>query len=209
MTPVQRLNLLLQKLPTWPVYALGLPIPVYYLYLGLTGELGVDPVKVMEHWLGELALQTLILTMAMTPLRNYTGINFCKFRRAFGLMTFYFVTCHLLVWLILDVQIMSQIWNDILRRPYISVGLAAFILMLPVAATSNNFSVRKLGPKKWKRVQMLTYVCILLGAIHYVMLTRGFQWEPMIYFGLTIFLLALRLPWTFRRAPKTQPSASS
>ena len=120
------LNGWLRRVPTWPIYVLGMLLPGWYLYQGFTGQLGFDPVKEIEHLLGETALITLMLTLAVSPLRRFTGIAFIKFRRALGLLSFYYVTCHLLVWLILDVQIPSQIWADIVKRPYITIGMVAF-----------------------------------------------------------------------------------
>ena len=200
MTTTQRINLQLKRVPAWPIYVAGALVPFWYLYLGLTGGLGVDPVKAMEHALGERALQLLIVVLAVTPLRDVTGVSLVKFRRALGLVTFWLVSCHLAVWLILDVQILSQIWADILKRPYITIGMLAFVLMVPVAITSNNLSIRKLGPKRWKRLHQLTYACAALGAIHFVMLVKGFQIEPLIYFGIVLALLAMRLPRPLKRA---------
>ncbi len=199
MTPSQRINLGLKQLPAWPLYIVGALPPLWFFWLGLNGSLGVDPVKAMEHRLGELALQVLIATLAVTPLRTLTGINLIKFRRAIGLIAFYYVTCHLLVWLVLDVQILSQIWADILKRPYITIGMLAFTLLIPLAVTSNNLSIRRLGPKRWKRLHQLGYAATLLGALHFTMLVKGFQIEPLIYMGLVILLLALRLPMPSRR----------
>lgn len=202
MTLSQRINLGLKKVPTWPLYIVGALPPVWFLWLGLNGSLGVDPVKAIEHRLGELALQVLIATLAVTPLRTFAGVNLIKFRRALGLIAFYYVTCHLLVWLILDVQILSQIWADILKRPYITIGMLAFTLLTPLAVTSNNLSIRKLGPKRWKRLHQLGYAATLLGALHFTMLVKGFQIEPLIYIGLVILLLAMRLPMpSLRRRP--------
>lgn len=200
MSIPQRINLALKKVPAWPIYLIGALPPFWYFYLGATGGLGVEPIKAFERRLGELALQALIVTLAVTPLRNWTGVNLIKFRRAIGLVTFYYVTCHLLVWLVLDVQILSQIWADIVKRPYITIGMLAFVLMIPVAVTSNNLSIRKLGPKRWKRIHQLTYPCAILGAVHYVMLVKGFQIQPLVYLGIVIALLVVRLPKPLKRA---------
>jgi len=185
-------NQLLRRLPVWAVYLLGaLPAP-WLFYLGLTGGLGVEPVKALEHEYGELALQLLILTLAISPLRRLLGLNLMKFRRAVGLLCFFYVLCHLFVWLVLDVQILNQILTDIAKRPYITIGMGAFVMMLPLALTSNNLSVRKLG-RAWSRLHRLTYAAAVLGAVHFVMVSKGFQIEPLIYLGLVLFLLALRL----------------
>lgn len=189
---MNHLNTLLRKLPVWAVYlVLALP-PFWYLYLGLTGGLGVEPIKALEHELGELALIFLIIGLAVTPLRRFLGLNLMRFRRAIGVMTFYYVACHLLVWLVLDVQDPARIWADIVKRPYITVGMAAFVLLVPLVATSNNLSVRKLGAK-WRKLHKLVYPAAILGAVHFVMLAKGFQIEPLIYLAVIMVLLALRL----------------
>ena len=193
MTLVDHLNTTLRKLPAWVLYVVGAVYPAWLLYQGLTGGLGVDPVKVLEHEMGERALQLLILGLAVTPLRQFTGVNLIKFRRAIGVLTFFYVLLHLLVWLVLDVQILSQVWADILKRPYITIGMAGFVILLPLAITSNNWSVRKLGPK-WRSLHKAVYGAALLGGVHYVMVAKGFQIEPLVYLGVTIVLLALRLP---------------
>lgn len=193
MTFVQRINLGLGKVPAWPLYIVGALPPVWWFYLGLTGGLGVEPIEALEHKLGELALQMLIVVLAVTPLRKWTNINLTKFRRAFGLLAFYYVSCHLLVWLVLDVQIMSEIWKDILKRPYITIGMIGFVAMIPLAITSNNLSIRKMGPKSWRRLHQVTYIAAILGAVHFVMLAKGFQLEPLIYLFVILGLLAARL----------------
>lgn len=202
MTPSQRINVALSRVPTWPLYLLGVVPPIWFLWLGLTGGLGVEPIKALEHALGELALQMLVVTLAVTPLRRLTGVNLTKFRRAIGLLTFLYVALHLLVWLVLDVQILSLIWADIVKRPYITIGMASFVLMIPLAVTSNNVSLRKLGPKRWKRLHQMTYVAAILGALHFVMLAKGFQIEPLVYLFSILGLLVLRLPFPkfFRRS---------
>ena len=190
---MDRLNQYARKLPTWVVYLVGvLPAP-WLFYQGLTGGLGVEPIKALEHEYGELALQLLLAGLAITPLRRHAGLNLLRFRRAIGLLAFFYVTCHLLVWLVLDVQILSQIWADILKRPYITIGMIGFLVMLPLAITSNNASVRRLGAV-WRKLHRLTYAAVLLGAIHFVMLVKGFQIEPLIYLAVALGLLAFRLP---------------
>ena len=202
---IDRLNQYVRKLPTWVVYLMGaLPAP-WLFYQGLTGGLGVEPIKALEHEYGELALQLLLAGLAITPLRRFAGLNLLKFRRAIGLLAFFYVACHLLVWLALDVQILSQIWADILKRPYITIGMVGFLVMLPLAVTSNNASVRRLGAV-WRKLHKLTYAAALLGAVHFVMLVKGFQIEPLVYLGLTILLLVLRLPGMTRRSATRRPA---
>lgn len=189
---VQPINQGLRKLPAWPLYIVGALPPVWLFIAGLTGNLGVDPVKAMEHQMGEWSLWLIIAGLCVTPLRRFAGINLLKFRRAIGLLAFFYILGHLLVWLILDVQIMSQIIADIIKRPYVTVGMGAFVLLIPLAITSNNWSIRKLGPR-WRKLHKLVYLAAILGGIHYIMLVKGFQIEPLIYTGVILGLLALRL----------------
>ncbi|MEE4120503.1 MAG: protein-methionine-sulfoxide reductase heme-binding subunit MsrQ [Paracoccaceae bacterium] len=205
MTPlVDSLNARLRRWPDWPLYVLGV-IPVIWIYWrGITGQLGVDPVKVIEHRLGLWALWLLLAGLAISPLANWTGLRLVKFRRAVGLLAFFYVLVHLLTWLVLDVQILAQVWADILKRPYITIGMAGFVLMIPLAATSNNWSIRRLGAAGWQRLHRLTYAVVLLGALHYVMLAKGFQLEPLIYLGVAVGLVALRL--RPRRRPRPRPA---
>lgn len=188
-----RINGAVRAVPVWCLYIIfSLPAP-WLVWLGATGGLGVEPIKALEHELGLIALQLLIAGLAVTPLRRFAGLNLIRFRRAIGIMAFVYVLLHLLVWLVLDVQIMAQIWADILKRPYITIGMVAFVLLIPLAATSNDWSVRKLGPS-WRRLHKLVYAAALLGGLHFVMLSKGFQLEPLVYLGLVVGLLALRLP---------------
>ena len=189
----QTLNGWTRKVPAWPLYILALIPPALLFYQGVTGSLGIDPVKKMEHQIGLYGLQVLIATMCVTPLRRFTGINLIKYRRALGLITFFYISCHLAVWLFLDVQIWSQIWADIVKRPYITIGMGAFLLMIPLAVTSNNRSVRKLR-KTWSKLHMLAYPAVLLGGVHFILLRKGIQLEPLIYLILIVGLLVLRLP---------------
>ncbi|MEY8838344.1 protein-methionine-sulfoxide reductase heme-binding subunit MsrQ [Cribrihabitans sp. XS_ASV171] len=190
---MQAVNATLRRVPVWLVYLVGmLPAP-WLVWLGASGGLGVEPIEALEHELGELALQLLILGLAITPLRRHLGLSLMKFRRAIGLLCFFYVCLHLLVWLVLDLQSLDRVWADIVKRPYITVGFAAFVLLLPLALTSNNRSVRWLGAA-WRRLHMLIYPAALLAAVHFVMLRKGLQLEPLLYLGGIVLLLALRIP---------------
>ena len=196
------INQLLRKVPTWLVYIVGLiPVPLF-LYLAQTGGLGREPIKALEHELGELALKLIIVGLAITPLRKFVGLNLIKFRRSIGVLAFTYVALHLLVWLVLDVGILSQIWADILKRPYITIGMVGFVVMIPLAVTSNNWSVKRLGGK-WRRLHQLTYVAAALGGLHFIMIAKGIQLEPLIYMAVILALLAYRLPM-FARKPARQ-----
>lgn len=190
---IDRLNRLARKVPTWPLYLGALIPPAWYFYAGVTGQLGVDPVKAMEHKIGLLGLQVLIASLCVTPLRRHLGLNLIKFRRALGLIAFFYIVLHLTVWIVLDVQIMSQIIADIYKRPYITIGMAGFVLMIPLAATSYNAAIRKLG-RNWRQLHKLVYPAVLLGGVHFVMLRKGWQLEPLLYVGVIVVLLLLRVP---------------
>ncbi|MEM6660366.1 MAG: protein-methionine-sulfoxide reductase heme-binding subunit MsrQ [Pseudomonadota bacterium] len=192
MKGTQRLNRALCRVQPWMVYGAAVLPPAWFLYLGLTGGLGVEPIKELEHRLGLLALQVFLIALAVRPLRDWTGVNLFKLRRALGVITFAYVALHFLVWLVLDVGILSEVWADIVKRPYITVGLVSFVLITPLAFTSNNLSVRKLGGKRWRNLHKLTYPAAVLAALHYVMLAKGFQIEPLVYLAVTLVLLVLR-----------------
>ncbi|WP_138924921.1 protein-methionine-sulfoxide reductase heme-binding subunit MsrQ [Sulfitobacter sp. BSw21498] len=189
---IDRLNTIARRVPTWVVYIVGLmPVP-WFLFQAQTGGLGAEPIKALEKELGLLALQLLVAGLAITPARRYLRLNLIKFRRALGLLAFIYVALHLLVWLALDVGILSQIWADILKRPYITIGMAGFACLLPLAATSNSYSIRKLGAK-WRKLHRLTYLAVVLGAVHFIWLVKGFQIEPLLYMAAILALLALRV----------------
>lgn len=188
-------NSALRHVPPWGLY-LAAPVPVLWIYyLGLTGQLGVDPAKKIEHQLGLWSLWLLIAGLSVTPLRRWIGLNLLPFRRAIGVVTFFYLLAHLLTWLVLDVQF-QNVWADIVKRWYITVGMAAFVLMIPLALTSNNWSIRRLGAGAWRRLHRLVYPIAVLGALHFLLLVKGFQWEPVIYATLIAGLLAARVRWS-------------
>jgi len=195
MTLSQHINGALRKQPVWLLYAVAIAPPLWLFYQGVTGGLGVDPVKGLELGIGKLGLQVLVASLAITPLRKFTGVSLIKFRRAISLIGFTYIFLHLLVWLVLDVQIVSQIWADILKRPYITIGMSAFALMIPLAVTSNNWSLRKLGPLRWRRLHKLTYLVLILGGIHYTLISKVWQPQALAYLAFILILLATRLPF--------------
>lgn len=198
-TIVEAINGRARKLPTWVVYmACLLPVP-YLLYLGSTGGLGREPINALEHELGALALKLLIAGLCISPLRRFAGLNLIKFRRALGLLSFAYVVLHLLVWAVLDVQALDRIWADIVKRPYIAIGMLAFVLMIPLALTSNNKSVRTLGVL-WRKLHFLTYPVAFLAALHFVWLSKGFQFEPIAYMASVLVLLLLRMSYQRKKA---------
>lgn len=197
---IDGINRVARRVPTWLMYIVCLvPVPVL-LFQGVGGGLGIDPVKTLEHELGEIALQLVVIGLCITPLRRFFGINLIKFRRTFGVLAFTYVALHLLVWAVLDVQSLGRVWADIVKRPYITIGMAAFFLMIPLVVTSNNKAVRSLGAA-WRKLHLLTYPVAVLAAIHFIWLSRGFQLEPILYLLGICALLGLRLLPKQRKVP--------
>lgn len=194
---MQAVNQLLRRVPPWAVYLGGVMPFLWIVWLTVNGGLGVDPVKEIELRLGLLSLQFLVAGLCVTPLR-WAGVNLIRYRRAIGLMAFFYVTTHLLTWAVLDMGLrLDQIASDLVKRWYIIIGLAGFLMLVPLAVTSNNLSIRRLGPKAWQRLHRLTYAAILAGAVHYVMIGKVWLVEPLLYLSAAIVLLALRV-WKAR-----------
>ena len=184
----------LRKIPAWTIYVGGTLYAVWQFWLALNqiGPYLVEPINVLERAYGEVGLILLVVGLMVTPLRSWTGINLLKFRRAIGVTTFFFILAHFLVFAILDVQSVSRVWTEIVKRPYVTVGMASFLMLIPLAVTSNNRSVRKLGAATWRKLHKLTYPAAVLGAIHYLWLVKGFQLEPLIYLGVILALIVTR-----------------
>lgn len=208
MTFIQRFNSAARRIPNWVLYALG-PVPIVWVfYAGITGQLGVDPTKAIEHQVGLWGLWLLIASLVITPLRTYLNVNLIKFRRAIGLLGFFYILAHLLVWLILDIQLYwNEIWTDITKRPYITIGMAGFVAMIPLAITSNNLSIRKMGPLKWARLHKLAYFAVVAGGVHFLMVKKGWQIEPMLYLAGIGILLVMRLLWAAQKRAKRRAIA--
>jgi len=186
------LNSAARRLPTWHIYTVSAAWVVWMFWRAATGNLGVEPIERLEHEYGALALKFLVAGLAITPLRRHAGINLLKFRRAIGVTAFFLVVAHVLVWAVLDVQSLDRIWADIVKRPYVTIGMAAFVLLIPLALTSNNRAVRWLGPR-WRQLHLLVYPAAILAALHFVWLVKGFQLEPLLYLVVICALLASRL----------------
>lgn len=195
---IATLNGSFRRIPAWTIYIAGAAWAAWLFYLGLTGGLGVEPINALEREYGEIGLKLLILSLVITPLRTYAGLNLLKFRRALGVTTFFFILAHFLVWAVLDVQSLARVWDDILKRPYVTVGMLSFVLMIPLAVTSNNWSLRKMGAAAWRKLHKLTYPIAVLGGVHYLWLVKGFQIEPIIYLLVILGLLATRVSWQRR-----------
>ncbi|WP_375280630.1 protein-methionine-sulfoxide reductase heme-binding subunit MsrQ [Pseudooctadecabacter sp.] len=190
---VDPINRFARKVPVWLVYLLyALPIPVQF-YLAATGAMGVEPINALEREIGQITLQLLIIGLAITPLRRFAGLNLLKFRRAIGVMAFVYVVVHLGIWVVLDMSLRwEQMWGDIWKRPYITIGMVAFLAMIPLAVTSNNYSVRKLGAATWRNLHKLVYPIAVLGAVHFIMVQKVWEAEPLIYLAVILTLIGLR-----------------
>ncbi|HEY7384163.1 MAG TPA: protein-methionine-sulfoxide reductase heme-binding subunit MsrQ [Beijerinckiaceae bacterium] len=184
----------LRRVPVWLVYVVGFVPALVYFYLGVTDQLGADPLKVLEKSLGLWALRFLIATLTVTPLRETLGVNLIRFRRALGLLAFYYAALHLTTYLVLDQGLdWPRIWADIVKRPYITIGMAAFLVLVPLALTSNNASIRRLGAHGWARLHKLVYFAAAAGAVHFVLLVKSWPPEPLVYAAIVAALLAYRL----------------
>jgi sulfoxide reductase heme-binding subunit YedZ len=166
----------------------------------LNGTLGADPVARLTHQTGLWALRLLLATLAMTPLRMLTGSAMpIRFRRMLGLFAFFYAALHVNVYLILDLRgDWAQILTDIVKRPYITVGATALLLLIPLAITSTRGMMRRLG-RHWGQLHRLVYAAAILACLHFLWLVKADKREPLIYLATLIGLLAFRLPWRRRR----------
>ncbi|WGV15039.1 protein-methionine-sulfoxide reductase heme-binding subunit MsrQ [Fuscovulum ytuae] len=195
---MDQINSLARRVPVNAVYLAGILPFLWIVWLAISNGLGPDPVKEIELRLGELGLQLLVAGLLVTPLR-WVGLNLIRFRRAIGLLAFFYVAMHLLTWVVLDMGLRwDQMAADLVKRWYIIIGMLAFAAMLPLAITSNNASIRRLGAATWNRLHRLTYVAALGGAVHYLMLVKAWPIEPLLYLGAIAALLLARL-WHNRR----------
>lgn len=198
-----------QSASVWALYAVGFVPAVWYFYLGATGQIPGNAVKEFEHLLGIWALRFLLASLAVTPLRDLAGLSLLRYRRALGLLAFYYVVMHFLTYMILDQRLnLSEIATDIAKRPFITIGMACLVLLIPLAATSNRFSIRRLGTR-WNRLHRLSYLIVLGGATHYTMSVKVVTAEPFIYLLLAAVLVAYRplRPLIFQRRRRRRVAA--
>jgi sulfoxide reductase heme-binding subunit YedZ len=187
------LNRQARRVPTWVVYVLGL-VPLGFLVWGaIFGGIGPDPVKAIERGLGLRGLQFLLASLAITPLRR-VGLNLLRFRRALGLLAFIYVSLHLVAWVWLDMGLRwGEMAADLTKRPFVILGMIGFLAMVPLAATSWNGAIRRMGAAAWNRLHRLAYVAILAGVIHLALLSKVWTTEILVYLSLGLGLLVLRL----------------
>jgi sulfoxide reductase heme-binding subunit YedZ len=173
---------------------------------------GSHPVKEGEHFLGEWTLRFLIATLAVTPLRQLLGWNWlAKHRRTLGLFAFGYVMLHWLTYALLDVQLnWADLTKDLMKRPYIMIGMAALLLMVPLAVTSTKNMIRRLGGKRWNRLHQLIYVVCVLGVTHYWMSVKKDITDPLIFALIFAALYVYRFArWLRRRTPGPRDTAPS
>ena len=172
---------------------------------------GSNPVKEGEHFLGEWTLRFLIATLAVTPLRQTIGWNWLtKHRRTVGLFAFGYVSLHWLTYALLDVQLnWGDLKKDLVKRPYIMIGMSALLLMVPLAVTSTKKMIRRLGGKRWNRLHQLVYVIPVLGVTHYLMAVKKDITDPLIFASIFAALYLYRIwKWWTRRQRQTPARAA-
>jgi sulfoxide reductase heme-binding subunit YedZ len=185
--------------------------PLVWLACGAFGwfglGLGADPVKTLEHECGKTALNLLLLTLAVTPVKNLLGFpQLLRLRRMLGLFAFFYVVVHFTVYLVLDLELnWSTLGADIAKRPYITIGFTALLLLIPLAATSTNGMMRRLG-RRWASLHRLVYVIAILGVWHFYWQVKRDVREPLLYAGILALLLLYRLVRT-RSAARAAASA--
>ena len=157
-------------------------------------KLGPEPVKEITHFTGEWTLIFICLTLSMSPLKKLTNINYwVKVRRMFGLFVFFYASMHLLTYVGIDYRFSWQpIFEDVVKKKYIFVGFAAWVLLIPLTITSSQ-KMMLLLKQNWKKLHRLIYVIAILGSLHFIWLSKTIYFKPLIYFVLIIFLLILRI----------------
>ena len=164
------------------------------IYKIFFNKLGPEPVKEITHFTGEWTLIFICLTLAMSPLKKLTNLNFwVKIRRMLGLFVFFYATLHLLTYVVIDYRFdWQQITDDVIKKKYIFIGFAAWVLLIPLALTSSQKMIIVLK-HNWKKLHKLTYVIAIFGSLHYIWLSKTIFFKPMLYFVIITVLLILRV----------------
>jgi sulfoxide reductase heme-binding subunit YedZ len=178
------------------------------LYRGYIGDLGVNPIDTVTRFTGSWSLFILMATLAVTPLRRLTGWNdWIKYRRMLGLFAFFYAALHFSTYVVLDLYFdFSRIASDILKRPYITVGFTALLLMTPLAITSTSAMVRRLG-RRWQQLHYLVYPIAILGVLHFFWLVKSDITRPAQYGLFLALLLGYRLYHKWPASPATRRQA--
>jgi len=174
-------------------------------------SLGADPVKKLEHECGKTALNFLLLTLSVTPVRTLTGLpQLLRLRRMLGLFVFFYAVVHFTVYLVLDLELnLALVGADIVKRPYITIGFTALLLLVPLALTSTNGMMRRLG-RRWQSLHRLIYLIAALAVWHFYWQVKRDVREPLLYIGILALLFAYRLVrWRARSAPRGTPAPAA
>ena len=193
------------------VWALCLAPLVLLLFRAATGNLSANPISFVTNWLGDWTLRLLLASLAMTPLRILFGLSWpLALRRLLGLFAFFYAGLHFSVWLVVDHFFdWREMGADIVKRPYITVGMTALTLMLPLAATSTVAAIKKLGGKNWQRLHRLAYAIGVCGVLHYLWLAKKANPDPYYYAtGLALLLVIRAGHWGRRRVARLRASAT-
>ena len=177
------------------VFVLSLSPALLLGYRFATGNLGADPVETLEHTTGDWALYFLMITLSVSPLMKITGWGvLLSFRRMMGLFAFFYACCHFLIYLFIDRFLYwPEIWDDIFKRPYITVGFAALVILIPLAVTSTKGWIKRLGAARWNRLHQLVYVAAGLGILHYLWGVKiDTIRKPTVLGILLVLILAMR-----------------
>lgn len=176
------------------------------LFAGLPNALGFEPVAATHHFLGQTALRILLISLAVSPFRDLTGwAPILQVRRRVGLAAFWYACLHLLAYFGADLFFsLSGLWEDIVERTYITFGMAALILLVPLAITSFNAMIRRLGAARWRQLHMAVYAIAILAVIHHFFAEKGLQPGPLVHAAILALLLGWRV-WT-RMVPKRRPA---
>ena len=170
---------------------------------GLNNDLGANPVETINRFTGDWVLRFLLITLAVTPLRRLFGWSaLLRYRRMLGLFAFFYVCLHFLSYAWLDQYFaIADIVKDVAKRPYITVGFACFLMLIPLAATSTNAMIRRLGARRWQRLHRLVYLIGVGGIVHFLWLVKSDLRETLIYGAILAILLGFRLWDWARRVP--------
>ena len=178
------------------------------LVAAFNDALGANPVEKLTHETGDWTLRLLMITLSLSPLRQWTGLTtWIRFRRTIGLYSYFYCCCHFSIWFIADHSLdPGSMIEDIVKRPYITLGFSAFLLLLPLAVTSNQAMIRRLG-KKWKSLHQLVYLVLVLGVLHFIWQVKADYLEPGIYAIIAMILLIHRVGPIKRLKLKSSPVA--
>jgi methionine sulfoxide reductase heme-binding subunit len=193
------------------VFVLSLGPAFFLAWRAYRGELTANPVEFLQHQTGDWTLRFLVFTLCVTPFRRLLNLpELIRFRRMLGLFAFFYVCLHFLTYLGPDQSFnLAGMWKDVAKRPYITVGFTAFVLLIPLALTSTAGAIRRLGGKRWQAVHRAVYASAVLGVVHYYWLVKSDVRKPVFYGALVGILLAWRLAVALakRKAPAVRAAA--